>query len=87
MPITDKRQINKWVEDYGLDSDFVKVRVLGEFPSGGSASLIKRDDITAAAERSLEERVYIHAPRIIGVDVARIGEDKTVIARRQGLKL
>ncbi len=87
VPITDKRQINKWVEDYGLESDFIKVRVLGEFPSGGSASLIKRDDITAAVMRNLEESIYIHAPRILGVDVARFGEDKTVIARRQGLKL
>ena len=35
----------------------------------------------------LDESVYQSSPRIIGVDVARFGEDKTVIARRQGLKL
>ncbi len=87
VPITDKRQINKWIADYGIDSDFVKVRVLGEFPSSGSASLIKRDDILEACSRHIEESVYSYAPRIIGVDVARFGEDKTVIARRQGLKL
>lgn len=87
VPITDKRQIDKWVADYGIDSDFVKIRVLGEFPSGGSASLIKRDDILEAESRHIEESAYINAPRIIGVDVARFGEDKTVIARRQGLKL
>lgn len=87
VPITDKRQIDKWVSDYGIDSDFVKIRVLGEFPSGGSASLIKRDDIIEAENRNIDENAYIHAPRIIGVDVARFGEDKTVIARRQGLKL
>ncbi len=87
VPITNKSQINKWIEDYGLDSDFVKIRVLGEFPSSGSASLIQRNDITAACERELNESVFKHAPRIIGVDVARFGEDKTVIARRQGLKL
>ena len=87
VPITDKRQIDKWVADYGIDSDFVKIRVLGEFPSGGSASLIKRDDILEAESRQIEESAYINTPRIIGVDVARFGEDKTVIARRQGLKL
>lgn len=87
VPITDKNQINKWVADYGLESDFVKVRVLGEFPNGGSASLIKRDDIIKAAKRQLDENIYSHAPKIIGVDVARFGEDKTVIARRQGLKV
>ena len=77
VPITDKRQIDKWVADYGIDSDFVKIRVLGEFPSGGSASLIKRDDILEAESRQIEESAYINAPRIIGVDVARFGEDKT----------
>lgn len=87
VPITDKRQINKWVEDYGLDSDFVKIRVLGEFPAGSSTSLIKTEDILKAVERNIEENVYIHAPRILGVDVARFSEDKTVIAKRQGLKL
>ena len=87
VPITDKRQINKWVADYGLESDFVKVRVLGEFPSSNSASLIKRDDILEATNRNIDESIFSHAPRIIGVDVARFGEDKTVIARRQGLKL
>lgn len=87
VPITDKRQLNKWVSDYGLDSDFVKIRVLGEFPSGANASLISRDIINYAVERVLDESAYQSSPRIIGVDVARFGEDKTVIARRQGLKL
>ena len=87
VPITDKRQLNKWVSDYGIDSDFVKIRVLGEFPSGASASLISRESINCAVERMLDESVYKSSPRIIGVDVARFGEDKTVIARRQGLKL
>lgn len=87
VPITDKRQLNKWVSDYGIDSDFVKIRVLGEFPSGANASLISRESINCAVERMLNESVYQSSPRIIGVDVARFGEDKTVIARRQGLKL
>lgn len=87
VPITDKRQINKWVEDYGLDSDFVKVRVLGEFPSGADDSLIKLDTVIKAENRNITNDVYREAPRIIGVDVARFGSDKTVIAYRQGLKL
>lgn len=87
VPITDKRQLNKWVSDYGIDSDFVKIRVLGEFPSGANASLISRDSINCAVERVIDESAYQSSPRIMGVDVARFGEDKTVIARRQGLKL
>ena len=88
VDITDKKQIDKWIEDYGLDSDFVRIRVLGEFPeSAGSSCLIKKSDIDKAIERNINEDIYKDAPRILGVDIARFGDDKTVIARRQGLKL
>ena len=33
---TNKEQIAKWIEDYGEDSDFVRVRVRGVFPCAGS---------------------------------------------------
>lgn len=87
VPITDKNQLNKWIEDYGIDSDFVKVRILGEFPLSNSNGLISRADIENASNRHLDFNVYKDAPRVIGVDVARFGDDKTVIARRQGLKV
>jgi hypothetical protein len=35
---TNKPQLAKWVEDYGEDSDFVRVRVRGVFPRAGSSS-------------------------------------------------
>ena len=38
--MTDKRKLNDWVDDYGVDSDFIKVRVLGEFPSASSMQFI-----------------------------------------------
>lgn len=87
VPLTDKRRIEKWIADYGIDSDFVKVRVLGEFPSKSGEGLISRNDVERAAERILTDDVFSCAARVIGVDVARFGDDKTVIARRQGLKL
>ena len=31
--ITNKKRLQGWIDAYGLDSDFVRVRVLGEFPS------------------------------------------------------
>ena len=39
----------------------------------------------AAAGKSLARQSYIHAPKILGVDVARFGDDMSVILRRQGL--
>lgn len=87
VSITNKEQINKWVADYGLESDFVKVRVLGEFPSGADDSLIKLDTVKQAEKRCIINDMYREAPKVLGVDVARFGSDKTVIAFRQGLKL
>jgi hypothetical protein len=35
---TNKAQLDAWVEDYGEDSDFVRIRVRGVFPRAGSSS-------------------------------------------------
>lgn len=82
VAITNKTRINQWVEDYGVDSDFVKVRVRGVFPSVGSMQFIGRDDVHGAQERQpIEDR---GAPLVIGVDVARFGDDESVIYTRIG---
>jgi hypothetical protein len=40
---TNKDQIQKWIEDYGEDSDFVRVRVKGEFPRAATNQFIPSD--------------------------------------------
>ncbi len=40
--ISNKQQLNEWVDAWGLESDFVKVHVLGEFPSAAANQLISR---------------------------------------------
>ena len=80
--MTDKRKLDEWVDDYGEDSDFVKVRVRGEFPSASSMQFIPSDIVEAAQER--EAKSYSHEPLIIGVDVARFGDDQSVICFRRG---
>jgi hypothetical protein len=79
---TNKAQIAKWVADYGEDSDFVKVRVRGMFPSASSTQLIPSDLVTAARER--EATATIYDPIIMAVDVARFGDDQSVIRFRRG---
>lgn len=39
----NQAQIKGWIEDYGEDSDFVRVRVKGEFPRSGTTQLISQD--------------------------------------------
>jgi hypothetical protein len=82
---TNKTQLEQWVRDYGEDSDFVRIRVRGVFPNAGSMQLIPSDLVEAAVSRSLAELPRTAAdPLIMGVDVARFGDDASVIRFRQG---
>lgn len=83
--MTNKALIRSWIDDYGEDSDFVRVRVKGEFPLAGSSQFIPSDTVASARGRSLTPEMYSHAPRILALDVARFGEDASVITKRQGL--
>lgn len=86
--MTNKEQIDKWIEDYGEDSDFVKVRVRGIFPSSSALQVIPLDLVERALARgkTIQPMEYNFAPKIIGVDVARYGDDSSCISLRQGLK-
>lgn len=84
VPITNKNLLNSWVETYGLESDFVKVRVLGEFPSASELQFIGRNIVDEAASRILVPSDYGFAPAIIGVDPAWTGKDPAVIYLRKG---
>lgn len=80
--ITNKKQIEEWVADYGIGSDFVKVRVLGEFPSASSLQFIARDLVNEAQVREVPEQ-RLEAV-VVGVDPARFGDDSSVIWTRVG---
>jgi hypothetical protein len=81
--VTNKKKLAEWVEDYGEDSDFVRVRVKGQFPRAGDKQFIPVDMVEEAQAR--EAHIDGGAPLIMGVDVARYGGDKAVIRFRQGL--
>ena len=83
---TNKAQIQKWIEDYGEDSDFVKVRVRGEFPSAGTNQLISTVNVEVARRNQLHPDEFMSQPVIIGVDVARFGTCESVICARKGRK-
>jgi hypothetical protein len=80
--MTDKRKLAQWVEDYGEDSDFVKIRVRGTFPSASSMQFIPGDLVDDAQAR--DAKCYLEEPLILGVDVARFGDDQSVICYRRG---
>ena len=77
-------QLRQWLEDYGEDSDFYKIRVKGEFPSQAFNQLIPIDVVETAMTRELHPDAVSHMPRIWGLDIARYGDDRSVLAERQG---
>ena len=83
----DQKQIAQWAEDYGEDSDFFRVRVLGQFPERAERQFIGNAMVQAAQERKLNGESYAFSPVVMGVDVARFGGDQSVITLRQGLKV
>ena len=79
------KKFQEWIEDFGEDSDFVKVRVRGLFPDEASLQFIPTMIVEAAQARTITPDVVKHSPVTIGVDVARFGDDQSVICIRHGL--
>jgi hypothetical protein len=83
VSFTNKPQLQRWIEDYGEDSDFVRTRILGAFPRVGSTQFIGPELVQEAMDRELiPSRTD---PLVIGVDVARFGDDESVIFPRRGM--
>jgi len=85
--IPNKKQIQDWIDDYGEDSDFVRVRVKGEFPRASVSQFIPGDVVDDAMKRFINFDLIQHQPVVIGVDVSRFGDDESVICVRKGLKV
>lgn len=75
------------IEKYGRDNPWVLVNVFGKFPPSSLNSLFSAEDIDAAMNRMLKDVDYRHAQKRLGIDVARFGDDKTIILPRQGLRI
>ena len=58
------------------------MRVRGECPRAGTTQFISTDDVAAC--RKFRAEGFTLLPKILAVDVARFGDDRTVIGIRQG---
>ncbi len=82
--VTDK-YIEECKEEYGEDSNMFRVRVLGEFPQEGDNVIIPIHWVESSVDRNVE---LIPGSAIIwGLDVARFGDDRTALAKRQANRL
>lgn len=81
--MTNKKLIEQWRNDWGEDSDFFRVRVLGRFPRAGDMQFIPSDATLESMKRDIG-RYVPDDPLICGVDLARGGEDNCMIQFRRG---
>jgi hypothetical protein len=81
VPISNKSQIDRWIADYGEDSDFVRVRVLGKFPRVDAESFISHTSASLAVEREIMPQ---GGAIVLGCDIGRFGDDPSVIYPRCG---
>jgi hypothetical protein len=79
---TNKQLIAEWAELYGEDSDWFRYRVKGEAPRVGFSTFIPPDVVDAC--RKYKAEGFATMPKIMGVDVARKGDDRSVVGIRQG---
>lgn len=70
------------IDEHGADSRQAKVEVYGEFPITGEDQFINPATVREAMDRETVQDAG--APLVMGVDVARFGDDQSVIAFRKG---
>jgi len=73
-----------YVMKLGKDHPLVKSKVFGEFPDNDENVLVQYEDVVQAVARDVP--LDLTAQRLIGVDVARMGSDKSVITELRGFK-
>lgn len=70
------------IKEFGEDSDEARVEVYGKFPNQATKQFISNSVVADAVERQVAADPG--SPLLLGVDVARSGRDKTVLAFRKG---
>lgn len=80
---TNKELIAQWIEVYGEDSDFVRVRVKGLPPRASDLQFIDQGRVYEAQQRVLPA-IFDDEPLIAGVDVSDGGAAWNVVRFRRG---
>lgn len=73
------------IDNYGRDNPWVQAYILGMFPASGINTLLGVDEVRDAMDRNPRDVSYKYSQKRLGVDVARFGDDRTVLFPRQGL--
>ncbi len=87
-PNVDQTNVRRMAREFGIDSDAYRVRVLGEFPKMDPSCVISIEDLDACSRLRMDQQARIEIPdspvkRQIGIDLARYGNDESVIVARR----
>lgn len=74
-------ELAKWKKEYGEDSNFYRVRALGEFPDAEDGTIIPLYLVEAATTRDVEQ---VPSEEVWGLDVSASGSDLCALAKRRG---
>jgi len=84
-PLVSPDFIAEMAEKYGEESNAFRVRVLGEFPLAEDDTLISLHAVEQASKRTVEQPEGTAV--VWGLDVARYGDDASVLCIRKGRHL
>jgi hypothetical protein len=90
-PKRAKRGDLEWAQTqvrlYGRDNPWVMAYILGLFPPSSINTLLGIEDVHRAQQRIVKPEEYLHMQRRLGADIARFGDDRTVLFPRQGRRV
>lgn len=86
-PRIDIKWAREQIAKFGRTDPWVMAYILGQFPPSAINAILGLEDIEAAQTREMSTHELVNSEKRIGVDVARFGDDRSFIAKRQGLQL
>lgn len=86
VSFTNKEELEAQILEYGIDSDRIRIRILGMEPKNNVDQFISQVLIDEARYKTPINHEYNFAPTILSCDPAWSGGDEIVIAKRQGVK-
>jgi len=85
-PRIDIEWAREQIKAHGRENPWVMAYILGKFPPTSLNTLLGPEQIREACARKYKDDVYSMVARRIGIDVARFGDNRTVLFPRQGLR-
>lgn len=73
------------IAKYGRENPWVMAFILGQFPPGSINALLSIEEVERAMNLHPRPEAFEWAQKRLGIDVARFGDDRTIIFPRQGI--